>query len=1001
MKYDAFISYRHMEKDMFVAKGIHRALETAKIPVKIQKISGKRKIQRVFRDQEELPIGSDLGENIEAALQESEFLIVICSPQTKESVWVMKEIDTFISMHGRSNILAVLVEGDPEESFPEQILRDDYGNPVEPLAADVRGSDKKEISRKIKPESLRLAAAIIGCDYDDLRQRHRERMMRRYVAIAAACAVLGVGFGIYNAYSRAMIHENYRQMQINESKVIARTSADILEDGDRKTAALVAVEGLPHEGNDRPYVTDASYALSNALGSYKLGKSVSYKNVYEHKLAVKEFFANEAGTMMASYDEGQNIYIWDLVKGELSFYDRPEDSISMDEYFMQVAADDDHCYFVSHENFYALEPNGRQFYKIAFDGYCDRCAFSYDTEKFVLVFHDKVQVYNTADGKLLGEYPGLEEDDYFDEFIKFDDSKKKLAVSYHKTGAVYVIDLESSEQTRLTGEYGAITAMNFSVDGGFILATADFTGGYSQFKTAPMNVRKYDLGTGEILFDKEYEYDGSLNNPWFCGLGTREYTDSAGSNSEIIVTACKSLYTLDLKTGELINKYNSPQSEVTGVITLNNHNLYLASYDGMVYFMNASTGFIYSGYEFSAGDSIRKMSYGGQSFFTQEYYSPYIKEMTWVNDPSGEVVGNFEDKGYGEFFGSPEGNTYCMVFHSDDYNELVLYDALTDKQIDTEKIGAGDFRDTFYLDEDTIVIPTSYSTLWYYDVRNGDAKKVTFDEASETNYDRIINGNYMILKYASEILVIDLAKQEVLLSGSLRDILKDIGDEIGLYFQVEDIVITKDGKNLYVVLGSGDIVRINVETGQPEQIIKGNNAYDIVLSEDDAYLLLSCGDAKLKVFDIQAKEVINELEFYYSSNAVVQMSKDDRLIFLQGKDSYFRIYDLALNAYVFETDEQAARIERIEEDPDNNRLIMYTSGSLYIMDTESYGFTAMAQLGVFYSGKLGKILCYTYNPEYELYRFNIKSTEDLLNEVKERYGDAKLTESQKRKYKIG
>ena len=37
MKYDAFISYRHLEKDMYVAKKVHRALETAKIPKKIQK----------------------------------------------------------------------------------------------------------------------------------------------------------------------------------------------------------------------------------------------------------------------------------------------------------------------------------------------------------------------------------------------------------------------------------------------------------------------------------------------------------------------------------------------------------------------------------------------------------------------------------------------------------------------------------------------------------------------------------------------------------------------------------------------------------------------------------------------------------------------------------------------------------------------------------------------------------------------------------------------------
>lgn len=82
MRYDAFISYRHSELDSFVAKNIHKSLETFKVPKAVAKKSGKKSIKRVFRDQEELPIGSDLGDNIEAALSESEFLIVICSPRT-------------------------------------------------------------------------------------------------------------------------------------------------------------------------------------------------------------------------------------------------------------------------------------------------------------------------------------------------------------------------------------------------------------------------------------------------------------------------------------------------------------------------------------------------------------------------------------------------------------------------------------------------------------------------------------------------------------------------------------------------------------------------------------------------------------------------------------------------------------------------------------------------------------------------------------------------------
>ncbi len=72
MKYDAFISYRHSELDMEIAKKIHAGLETYRIPKAVRDKTGKAKMGRVFRDQEELPIGSDLDDNISEALKGSE-----------------------------------------------------------------------------------------------------------------------------------------------------------------------------------------------------------------------------------------------------------------------------------------------------------------------------------------------------------------------------------------------------------------------------------------------------------------------------------------------------------------------------------------------------------------------------------------------------------------------------------------------------------------------------------------------------------------------------------------------------------------------------------------------------------------------------------------------------------------------------------------------------------------------------------------------------------------
>ena len=50
--YDAFISYSHNEKDAFAAEQLHKILEHYHIPKRIQQSSGKKKIERVFRDRE-------------------------------------------------------------------------------------------------------------------------------------------------------------------------------------------------------------------------------------------------------------------------------------------------------------------------------------------------------------------------------------------------------------------------------------------------------------------------------------------------------------------------------------------------------------------------------------------------------------------------------------------------------------------------------------------------------------------------------------------------------------------------------------------------------------------------------------------------------------------------------------------------------------------------------------------------------------------------------------
>ena len=64
--YDAFISYRHCDLDKFVAENLHKMLESYRMPADVAKkrLGMKNRIERVFRDKEELPLTSNLNDPI-------------------------------------------------------------------------------------------------------------------------------------------------------------------------------------------------------------------------------------------------------------------------------------------------------------------------------------------------------------------------------------------------------------------------------------------------------------------------------------------------------------------------------------------------------------------------------------------------------------------------------------------------------------------------------------------------------------------------------------------------------------------------------------------------------------------------------------------------------------------------------------------------------------------------------------------------------------------------
>ena len=161
LHYDAFISYRHTPKDTAVAKELQQSLERFRIPKSIRVAYGKDRIDRIFRDQEDLEMTSDLSKKLDDSLRASDFLIVVCSPDYMQSEWCLHELETFIGLKGADKVLCVLADGEPPTIFPDILLSRketdtaDDGTvftrtvSTEPLACDFRGSlrDARSIFR--------------------------------------------------------------------------------------------------------------------------------------------------------------------------------------------------------------------------------------------------------------------------------------------------------------------------------------------------------------------------------------------------------------------------------------------------------------------------------------------------------------------------------------------------------------------------------------------------------------------------------------------------------------------------------------------------------------------------------------------------------------------------------------------------------------------------------------------------------------------------------------
>ena len=341
--YDAFISYRHTEQDTRIAREIQQRLERFAIPGAIRKQYSRERIDRIFRDQEELAMTNDLSQELETALQNSDYLIVICSEAYLESRWCLMEIDSFLKTHDYDHVLCVLASGEPPAVFPDQlktriketVLPDGTVErtveEAEPLACDFRG----DLKQAGKIELPRLAARIIGCSYDELMMR-RERYEKRRLRIMLTSLITAASAAIaWLLWSNARIQENYRQALINESRLLASESLDAFESRNRLDALETALQALPDDTNDRPVIDEAVRVLVKTSYAYLAPYQYLESWWIDHPSGIVDHFASrdgedivfldESGTITAMSMQDKSVYSTFALPGSVSHIEEGRD----------------------------------------------------------------------------------------------------------------------------------------------------------------------------------------------------------------------------------------------------------------------------------------------------------------------------------------------------------------------------------------------------------------------------------------------------------------------------------------------------------------------------------------------------------------------------------------------------------------------------------------------------------------------------------------------------
>jgi hypothetical protein len=250
------------ESDLAWASWLEKGLADYRVPRDLILRGRSPRIGRVFIDRETCRDPASPGHFTLEALDESATLLLVCSPRGKGLAAFEPLVRRFRETGKGDRILALLVEGEPSDSFPDCLrfvtIADAEGNrriaEVEPLAADVRrlpGSSAGTRRHKKKKAVVRVAAAVLALSFDELWQRSKQRSLQRKRQLIIGGAVGGLGavalavcawwyFGLHVSYGSGIVWENGVPLPAGKGAAAAEDGAWRFEESRLRLRRIVA-----------------------------------------------------------------------------------------------------------------------------------------------------------------------------------------------------------------------------------------------------------------------------------------------------------------------------------------------------------------------------------------------------------------------------------------------------------------------------------------------------------------------------------------------------------------------------------------------------------------------------------------------------------------------------------------------------------------------------------------------------------------------------------------